>query len=200
MCVFPSEMPPLEVDEVEAVWVEAKAEGKKKGKKTDDSPSAAWCNLVRSSKCVVQGRKCRFMHIDEYAKLSAAEREELAMPSLMEKHCSVLRKGLLLDMSFCMQVHATTYQEVAMRLFDLGWGALVPSHDDVVTLIGVVASNLHYAIEHVPEINFTTLLALEQILLPVAHLWKLAAGATQEYMQLHHRVYETERAKMHHLS
>ena len=182
-------MSPSEVDTVEAGRVKGKRKKKKK-KKTCYSPFVTWCNMVRSSKCIVQGGKCRFMHIDEYAKLSAAEREELAMPSLMEKHCRVLRKGLLLDMSFCMQVHATTYQEVAVRLFDLGWGALVPSHDDVVRLIGVVASNLHYAIEHVPEINFTTLLALEQILLPVAHLWKLADAVPEEYMQLHHRVYE----------
>ena len=180
-------MSPSEVDKVEAGRVKAKS-GRKK---TDDSPSATWCNMVRSSKCVVPGRKCCFIHIDEYAKLSAAEREELAMPSkLMVKHSNVLRMGLLLDMSFCMQVHATTYQEVAVRLFDLGCDALVPSHDDVVRLIEVIVSNLHHSIKHVPEINFTTLLALEQILLPVAHLWKLADAVPEEYMQLHARIYE----------
>eukprot|EP01063_Lacrimia_lanifica_P008034 TRINITY_DN15174_c0_g2_i1.p1 TRINITY_DN15174_c0_g2~~TRINITY_DN15174_c0_g2_i1.p1 ORF type:complete len:389 (+),score=116.74 TRINITY_DN15174_c0_g2_i1:67-1233(+) len=114
----------------------------------DRADSRRWCNFLYTSKCpfcvnasVGTMDPCKFMHLDQYVRMSAEERVACNMPNLMTRHMKVLHRHLLraVDdrarqvLQGCRCVHAweggpsesvaeiNPYQSTAEALRKLGW-------------------------------------------------------------------------------
>eukprot|EP01063_Lacrimia_lanifica_P014674 TRINITY_DN2122_c0_g2_i3.p1 TRINITY_DN2122_c0_g2~~TRINITY_DN2122_c0_g2_i3.p1 ORF type:complete len:311 (+),score=102.34 TRINITY_DN2122_c0_g2_i3:57-989(+) len=127
---------------------------------------------------------CKFAHIDTYVNMDVEERQELGMPNLMTRHMRNLGREMtrIVDdkarrvLNAWMVVKAwggadgtvSPYWDTVSALRNLGWvipeveqGAWTKLEDapyarDVTTILGVVASSLHYNVNTSKDVMFRT--------------------------------------------
>ena len=178
-----------------------------------------WCNSVRKTKCLfVDGRcedasrrGCRFVHFEELVGPTQAEggHRKGVVPSYMERHALVLRRGYLLDLAVAVSAGVTTLAEVCAMLGELGWlwdRSERTALDFITTAVVTTVQSLHYDLAGASPLLFATLRNVESLVAPVATLWvagyktgavagRLSPEACREFAREHVRVYAGVRCR-----
>ncbi|KAJ9464822.1 hypothetical protein DIPPA_32496 [Diplonema papillatum] len=127
------------------------------------STSCRFCNLPGG---------CKYMHLDDYCRLSDHQRKSKGLPSIMHKHAKLAEHLIMTDLNAAVRMGRTTFAEVIELLCHGGRWCIEDEDseievqdqarsDKVRSVVRIILQTLHYDLHDAPEIMFATYLKFE---------------------------------------